>query len=192
MHIIAGRHRGRTLKTPKGFDTRPVLGKVREALFNALGDLNGIRVLDLFAGTGAVGIEALSRGAVSLTAVEAGAAQCRIIGDNLAMLGESADIVRTDVFRALKRLCESGRMYDLVFADPPYETGLSQRTVLAVLASDMVARPGLLAVTVRRREVLPGDPDWTGDALPDGCAIVFDRRYGDTRLVVYRTMADGA
>ena len=89
MNIISGRHRGRKLKALRGQSTRPVLGKVREALFNVLGDVTGLRVLDLFAGTGAVGIEAISRGAESLVSVEQSHGASRIIRTNLDLLGET-------------------------------------------------------------------------------------------------------
>ena len=185
MNIIAGRHRGRKLKAPRGQGTRPVLGKVREALFNALGDISGLKVLDLFAGTGAVGMEALSRGAESLVAVEKSHAAARSIRENLVLLGETAEVIQGDVFPALRRLGSENRTFDLVFIDAPYEKGMSQRAVLEVFGQGLVARTGLVAVTVRRKEVMPGEEGWEGELLPENTGIVFDRRYGDTRLVVY-------
>jgi 16S rRNA (guanine966-N2)-methyltransferase len=186
MRIIAGKHRTRTLHAPKGLDTRPVLGNVREALFNVLGGVEELRVLDLFAGTGAVGIEALSRGAASLVLVEQAHAACVTIEKNLTLLGEKAEVIRGDVFSALNRLMSSDRTFDLIFADPPYATGASQRAVLAVLSSNLLTCPGLMAVTVRKNEIMPGDTDWNGQQLPDNASLVFDRQYGDTRLVIYR------
>ena len=185
MNIISGRHRGRKLKAPKGQATRPVLGKVREALFNALGDIAGLKVLDLFAGTGAVGLEALSRGAESLVAVERSHAAARAIRENLDMLGETAEVIQTDVFPALRRLGSEGRSFDLVFIDAPYEQGMSQRAVLEVFGHRLVSETGLVAVTVRRKEIMPGEDGWEGESLPENAGIIFDRRYGDTRLVVY-------
>lgn len=188
MRIIAGKYRTRTLHAPRGLDTRPVLGKVREALFNVLGGVEGLSILDLFAGTGAVGIEALSRGAVSLVAIEQAGAACAAIEKNLTMLGEKAEVIRGDVFSALNRLKASGRSFDLVFADPPYKKGASQRVVAAVLSSDLLACPGLMAVTVGKSEIMPGDKGWKGQPLPDGHDMVFDRCYGSTRLLIYRRM----
>ena len=185
MNIIAGRHRGRVLKSPKGQATRPVLGRTREALFNVLGDVTGLAVLDLFAGTGALGIEALSRGAASLTTVEQGHAASRAIRENLDMLGEAAEVVADDVFRALRRFGSEGRRFDLVFIDAPYEQGLSQKAAGTVFGQGVLAENGLIAVTVRFGEVMPGDPGWQGDALPMEARMVFDRRYGETRLVIY-------
>jgi len=185
MNIIGGRHRGRRLRSPKGRATRPVLGRVRESLFGVLGDMSGLEVLDLFTGTGAVGIEALSRGAVRLTAVEKSTALCRIIRENLDMVGEAGEVVRDDVFKALVRFSEEDRAFSFVFADPPYKEGLSQRAVLEVTGREILGRGGLLAVTVRKDEIMPGDESWEGTALPGDIRIVFDRRYGDTRLVIY-------
>ena len=177
MRVIAGRLRGRKIKAPRGLATRPVLAKVREALFTILGDVEGLRVLDLYAGTGAIGIEALSRGAETVVFVESGAEQCRVIRENLASVGQEADIVRSDVLRALKKIKSKGMIFDLVFADPPYEKGLSKRTILAVVEGGLLSESGVIAVTVRHSE---GLPDNAGT-----CEKVTDRRYGDTRLVIY-------
>ena len=178
MRIIAGRHRGRKLKAPRGLATRPVLARVREALFNVLGDVAGARVLDLYAGTGALGIEALSRGAASLVAVDSGIRQNRIIRENLACLGEDAEVVRADVGRLLKKKAAGGETFELVFADPPYEKGLAVGTVEAVFGLGLLAAGGVMCVTVRHSETLPAEVD-------EG-RVIFDRRYGETRLVLYK------
>ncbi|MCD6308300.1 MAG: 16S rRNA (guanine(966)-N(2))-methyltransferase RsmD [Candidatus Latescibacteria bacterium] len=178
LRVIGGRLKGARLKTPKGLATRPVQAKVREALFSILGDMDGVRFLDLFAGTGAVGIEALSRGASDAVFVESGARQCRIIRENLASVGSEARVFRSDTIRALKRLESAGCRFDIVFADPPYETGLSQETVSLVCSGPFLSGDALLALTVYKTESLPG--------ASGGCETVFDRSYGDTRLVVYR------
>lgn len=178
MRIIAGRLRGRKLKAPKGFATRPVLAGVREALFNVLGDLGGLRVLDLYAGTGAIGIEALSRGAVSLVLVDSGYKQCRVIRENLAIVGKDAVVIRSDVIKALEKLRNDGRIFDFIFADPPYEKGMAQETIISVFNKGLLSGSGVMAVTVRHDEELPGDED--------KYEIIFDRRYGDTRLAIYK------
>jgi len=177
MRIIAGRHRGRKLKAPRGLSTRPVLARVREALFNVLGDVTGAQVLDLFAGTGALGIEALSRGAGSLVSVDIGHRQCSIIRENLVELGEHAEVICTDVPKALKHLGAEGRKFDLIFADPPYEKGLARRTVELVFSLKLLSATGVMGVTIRHTESLPErENEWHK---------IFDRRYGDTRLVLY-------
>jgi len=178
LRVIGGRLKGARLKAPRGLATRPVQAKVREALFSILGDVDGLGFLDLFAGTGAVGIEALSRGASEAVFVESGARQCRVIRENLAAVGAEARVFRSDTARALKRLESAGERFDIVFADPPYESGLSQETVALVCGGTLLSDGALLAVTVRKKETLPG--------TAGRCEIVVDRAYGDTRLVVYR------
>ena len=178
MKVIAGKLRGKKIKAPKGLATRPVLARVREALFNILGDMDGLRFLDLYAGTGAVGLEALSRGAKTVTFVELGALQCRIIRENLASLEKDSVIIRSDVLRALKRIKKKERSFDIVFADPPYEQGLSQKTIHMVCDNQILSESGIIAVTARSSEELP--------QKAGNCEIVLERRYGDTKLALYK------
>jgi len=178
MKIIAGRHRGRKLKAPGGLATRPVLARVREALFNVIGDVSGLRVLDLYAGTGAVGIEALSRGAGSLVLIESGYKQYRTIHENLSLCGEDAMVIRSDVLKALRKLQGEGRIFDFIFADPPYEKGLAQKTIVSVIEHGLLSGSGIMAVTVRHNEELP--------QKEGRYEIIFDRRYGDTCLAIYK------
>ncbi len=177
MKIISGSLRGRNLKAPAGLTTRPVLSSVREALFNVLGGMEGARVLDLFAGTGAIGIESLSRGAESAVFVDSGAEQCAVIRGNLASLGVTGEVIRSDVPHALEWFVKKGRTFDFIFADPPYEQGLSQTALEYVCRHPLLSPLGVMAVTVRKTEDLP---EHTGD-----CERIFDRRYGDTRLAIY-------
>ena len=178
MRIIAGRLKGKKLKTPKGLITRPVLARVREALFNILGDLEGARILDLYSGTGSIGIEALSRGAESAVFVEKGLAQCRIIRENLNSIAKDAVVLHSDVERALRKLQKDRMVFDFAFADPPYEMGLSQKTVESVCKRGLLAENGVMAVTTRYSEEMPDQV----------CMyrMVFDRRYGDTRLAIFK------
>src|ERR687897_518752 len=119
MRIIAGTHRGRRIIAPKGLATRPTGDRVREAAFNLIGPVDGARVLDLFAGSGAMGLEALSRGAASVTFVESDRAACRTIEDNLAKLKLiGARITCGDAVWAVR---QESRPYDLILVDPPYE-----------------------------------------------------------------------
>ena len=177
MKIISGTLRGRNLKAPAGLATRPVLASVREALFNILGNMTGTHVLDLFAGTGAIGIEAISRGAESAVFVDSGAAPCAVIRDNLTALGITGEVIRSDVSRVLERFAKTGRSFDFIFADPPYEQGFSQATIEFVCGNGILAPHGILAVTVRKTEDLP--------ECSGVCERIFDRRYGDTRLAMY-------
>ncbi len=177
MKIIAGTLHGRKLKAPKGLITRPVLARIREALFNILGDMNGARVLDLFAGSGSIGIEAISRGAEVAVFVDSGAEQCAVIRDNLSSCGVLGEVIRMDVYYALKRLSREGRTFDFIFADPPYEQDYSLRTIEMAIGGGLLALRGIMAITVRKTEELP---EYSG-----GCERLFDRRYGDTRLIMY-------
>ncbi len=184
MRIIAGTFRGRTLKTPKGLSTRPVLARVREALFHVIGDISGLDVLDLFAGTGAVGIEALSRGAASLTLVEKGHRQCAVIRENITVFGieGKTKIYRADVLKALNKFHEAGRSFHFIFADPPYGVGLSGQAIDRVFELDILAPGGIMAVSVRHNEDIPGDSVRR--------EMVFCRRYGNTKLVMYQRVVD--
>ena len=178
IKVIGGTLRGRKIKTPRGRDTRPVLARIRESLFSVTGDLYGISMLDLFAGTGAVGIEALSRGALSAVFVEKAPAACAVIRGNLAALSLDAEVVQADITTSLKMLEARKWQFGFVFADPPYGTGLSQKALDTVFSSDLLEPPSLMALTVRQDEVIvPGG---------DNCVEVFNRRYGDTRLLIFQ------
>src|SRR4051812_28330570 len=121
MRVIAGIYGGRTLKAPPGDNTRPTSDRVREALFSILGaQIQDARALDLFAGSGALGIEALSRGAASAIFVDNATQAVKAIEANLAALEAQARVRQTDVLRFLAHARELGSQYDLVFLDPPY------------------------------------------------------------------------
>jgi len=129
LRIIAGDYKGLRLATPKGERLRPTADRVREAIFNILGyDLSELWVLDLFAGTGAMGLEALSRGASFVVMVDQHPAAIRLIGRNLAACGnpEHARVYKLDLRRGLKGLINQDYNFDLVFLDPPYGRGLTQ------------------------------------------------------------------
>jgi len=172
MRVIAGRYGGRRLAAPPGSSTRPTSDRVREALFSILGvRLGGARVLDLFAGSGALGIEALSRGAESAVFVDAAPAAIRA---NLEALDIDAGVRRADALRFLGAASGDGAQYDLVFLDPPYRladtlAGRLSEALPAVLA------PGAVAVAESdRRAPLALD-------LP----LLDERRYGDTLIRIY-------
>lgn len=146
MRIIGGSARGRRLFAPRGRDIRPTPDRVREAVFNILGDIAGLTVLDLFAGTGAMGLEALSRGAAWCTFVDNGREALELIARNAAACGfDNLAIVRADPSRNLARLGKLSRRYDLVFCDPPYGQGLVPRTLARLEASGLLA-PGATIV----------------------------------------------
>ncbi len=183
MRVIAGRLGGRRLRVPAA-GVRPTGERVREALFARLADLEGIRVLDLFAGSGALGIEAISRGAAAVVFVERSAAAATGIRANLSQLGigREARILRGDTVSVLRRLGRSPERFDLVFLDPPWAAPEEpDRTLRALVASGVLA-PGSMVVVETGR----------GRALTEigGLVELDERRYGDT--VIHRlTAADG-
>ena len=159
---------------------RPTAAKVREALFSILGDrVAGTRVLDLFAGTGALGIEALSRGSVEAVFVEDHPASLKVLRRNLEDLelaGRSRIIARP-VLRALKLLAGQGEVFHLAFLDPPYGLGMAQPALEALDLAGLLLPEGLAVVEHSRRETLP---DQVGRLQLNQC-----RRYGDTQVAIY-------
>jgi 16S rRNA (guanine966-N2)-methyltransferase len=172
LRIVAGEWGGRRLVAPRGRATRPTSDRVREALFSILGPLDGARVLDLFAGSGALGLEALSRGAAHATFVERERAALRALRDNVADLAADAEVVAGDARAFLRAAQERGAQYDLVFLDPPYRAaaGLAQELDLAPVLAD----GGRVVGESDRREPLE---------LP--LPLTDERRYGDTLIRIY-------
>ncbi|MGD1057350.1 MAG: 16S rRNA (guanine(966)-N(2))-methyltransferase RsmD [Solirubrobacteraceae bacterium] len=178
MRVIAGRLGGRRLKAPKGTATRPTSDRVREALFSMLGDIEGTNVLDLFAGTGALGIEALSRGARRATFVERDASVVRILSANLEDLEisqEAAEVRRTDALAALRSAQGSKETYDLVFIDPPYREAPTWGPELSAMLPSLLASNARVVVESDRRAPLELE-------LP----IEREKRYGDTLITIHR------
>jgi 16S rRNA (guanine966-N2)-methyltransferase len=179
VRVIAGTFGGRRLRAPRGRATRPTSERVREALFAALGELQGAVVLDLFAGTGALAIEALSRGAARAVLVERDAQALAALRANLAELGlgpPQAEVRRGEALRALRTARERAETYDLLFVDPPYShAGALGRELQAAL-------PPLLAP--RARVVVEGDR--RSQPLDLHLDIELQRRYGDTVITIHR------
>ncbi len=190
MRIVAGRHRGRRLEAPEGLGVRPTADRTREAIFNILGQgkldwrraaeapgnpLAGARVLDAFAGTGALGLEALSRGAAHVTFMEDQAAALAVCRRNVAALRAEADtaLLACDVLRppAAPAPC------DLVLMDPPYNQGLGPPALLALLAAGWLAPGALAVVELMAKE--PFEP-------PAEFAALDERKYGKARVVFLR------
>ena len=172
MRIIGGLAEGRLLHVPEGFDVRPMPDKVKLAVFNSLGARpDGAAVLDLFAGTGALGLEALSRGAASLASVERSERHARFYRKNLAATGLDAARVELrvqDVFTVLRALRDAGRRFDLVIADPPYgeknvgrrSTSLAQRLLDDPDLPSLVAPGGRLVLGHARRDQVEVPAAW--------------------------------
>jgi 16S rRNA (guanine966-N2)-methyltransferase len=175
MRVIAGRWGGRRIQAPAGAATRPTSDRVREALFSVLGDrVVDARVLDLFAGSGALGIEALSRGAAEATFVDSAAAAVRAVRANLEALGAEAEVRRADARVFLRSASGEGRHYDLVFLDPPYRLAERLGRELSE-ALPAVLTPGGLAISESDRRS-PLDLDLTPTD---------ERRYGDTVIRIH-------
>jgi 16S rRNA (guanine966-N2)-methyltransferase len=188
MRIISGRLRGRTIRAPGGLGTRPTASRVREAIFDVLAHspshsrtCSGARVLDLFAGSGAMGIEALSRGAVHAHFVERDRRAIAELRQNLDTLGlsASATVLAVTADQAIRRLQEEeASTFELVFLDPPYAAVRETEALLRSLGdSTLLARPSLVVLEHA-----------TGVALPpiEGLGPSLDRRWGDTEAVFYR------
>ena len=177
--VIAGEAGGRRLAVPAGRDTRPTSDRAREGLFATLtsmvGSLAGARVLDLYAGSGAVGLEALSRGAGHVLLVEAGARAGRVIRENIAAIGlPGAEVITDRVERVLARgPAPDGGRYDIVFADPPYaQADREVSAMLSLLAGQSWLAPGALVIV--ERATRSGSVRW-----PEGFVADRARRYGE-------------
>ena len=179
MRIVAGKWGGRPLRAPRGRSVRPTTDRVREAVFGILGDrVDGASVLDLFAGTGAMALEALSRGAAGAVLVESSPGAFEALKANVAALGATGAVCfPLDYRKAVRGLAAKGRKFSLVFLDPPYGKGLVERS------AEEISRAGILvpgAVVVAERASRD-----TAGAVPEGWEERTDRRYGDTRITLY-------
>ena len=185
MRIVAGRHRGRRIEAPAGLDVRPTADRARESLFNILehgrfgGDgtslLVGAQVLDAFAGSGALGLEALSRGALKLTCMETSAAARAAVRANAAALGEAG---RVTVMQAdATKPPAAAAACDLVFLDPPYRSGLAAAALPALASRGWIADGAICVIELAANEDL---------AAPAGFTPMDERRYGKAKLLFLR------
>lgn len=175
MRVIAGEVGGRRIKAPKGRRTRPTSDRVREALFSTIAPwLPGALVLDLYAGSGAVGIEALSRGAASAVFVENDPRALSVIRENLAALklSDHARLIRSDALRAITGLARTGNRFTLIFLDPPYRASLDP-VLVRLAGAGLVVQGGLAVVQHFSKTTLPQLEDWT---------LWKTKRYGETTL----------
>jgi 16S rRNA (guanine966-N2)-methyltransferase len=171
VRVVAGSFKGRRLAAPRGTRTRPTADRVREALFSMLGDVGGARVLDLYAGSGALGIEALSRGAGSAVFVERDGKAVAAIERNLTAVGAEANVVRRDVVRFLAR---ADGAFDLVFCDPPYDSAAGLAGPLAEHLPALCAEDARIVTESDKRNPL---------VLP--FPLLVERAYGDTRIAIH-------
>jgi 16S rRNA (guanine966-N2)-methyltransferase len=178
MRVIAGELGGRRIRAPGGRVTRPTSDRVREALFSMLGELASARVLDVYAGSGGLGIEALSRGAACAVFVERDGLALRALGANLQALGlgePRAVVRRADALAALERALERKETYDLLFIDPPYARARELGAALSAVVPGLLAPAARVVVESDRRAPLQLD-------MP----IERERRYGDTTIRIQR------
>ena len=173
MRVITGICRGRRLLEPAGRDVRPTTDQVKEAMFNIIQfDVEGRKVLDLFAGTGQLGIEALSRGAADCLFVDSASVSVRLVQENLRRCGLTARVLQCDALGILK----SGEKFDLIFLDPPYGSGLEAKAIEAVKEFDILTRGGIMVVETRPETALP--------VLPAEYGTAKTYRYGKIKLTV--------
>jgi 16S rRNA (guanine966-N2)-methyltransferase len=177
VRVVAGLYGGRRLIAPPGDATRPTSDRVREALFSVLGPaVAGARVLDLFAGSGALGIEALSRGAATAVFVDRAPAAIKAVRTNLAAIGIEADVRRLEARAALRAASARAEAYDLVFLDPPYRRAAALGLKLSE-ALPAVLAPGARVVSESDRR----------EPLELTLALTDERRYGDTVIRIHDT-----
>lgn len=174
MRVVAGDLRGRRLVAPRGRATRPTSDRVREAIFSILGDVSGARVLDLYAGSGALAIEALSRGAAEADLVDSDPAAVAAIRDNLERLGIDARVHRRDVPSWLADAA-GGPTYHLVFADPPYDAAVRVGPPLTERLPAVLEPDAVIVTESNKRAPLE---------LP--YPLLTERTYGDTRVAIHR------
>ena len=175
MRVVTGLARGRRLKEPEGQDIRPTSGAVKEAIFNIIQfDVPGRRVLDLFAGTGQLGIETLSRGARSCDFVDRSGAACKIIRENLAHCKlEGGRVYQMEAERFLRR----GDSYDLVFLDPPYDPQQMEKIIQSIVRFDILNKNGIMVCETREDTDMP--------ELEAPYEKLRDYRYGKVKLTLY-------
>jgi 16S rRNA (guanine(966)-N(2))-methyltransferase RsmD len=173
MRIITGKARGRRLREPPGMDIRPTTDMVKESLFNIVQfDIEGRRVPDLFAGTGQLGLEALSRGAASCVFVDESRQAVSIIRENLAHCGlEGGEVWQGDALDYLRR----GGRFDLIFLDPPYDSGLAEGALSLIKAFDILTEGGIIVCETRKERPLP-------NTYGEGRTYI----YGKLKLTVFR------
>lgn len=185
MRVIAGDFKGRRLDPIEGMDIRPTSDKVKESLFNILGNsvIDSV-FLDLFGGTGAIGIEALSRGAKHVVFIDSSAKSIKVLKGNLDKLNikDKAEVYNTDYSTAISKLYKYGRQFDIVFIDPPYRVGIAESALKEIDKNPILAQSGIIVV----------EHD-TKDDMPEKAGKLFKYRikhYGSTSLSFYSHSTD--
>ena len=177
MRIIAGSARRTPLEAPKGQNTRPTADRIKENLFNIIAPyIPGARFLDLFCGSGAIGIEALSRGAGEAVFVDSSHEAVAVTGDNLARvrLGDKASVLNMCALKAISQLQADGYVFDIVYLDPPYGAQVLEQALTTLCG--ILAEGAIVAVEVAKDE-----------SVSSPLALLFEREYGNTRLLFYKS-----
>ncbi len=181
MRVIAGLAKGRKLKAPKSRAIRPTSDRIKEAIFSAVGERTlGAKVLDLYAGTGALGIEALSRGALFATFVDERREAISLVRENLSWVGlrSKGRIIRGKVESVTDRLTREGELFDLIFLDPPYRISVTDiGNICQKVSSELLAVDGLMILEHSSRMEPP---------VVSGAKVSSFKRYGDTAVTIYR------
>lgn len=181
MRVISGKARGRILTGPKSDKIRPALDKVKQAVFNILGDIEGLTILDLFAGTGSVGIEALSRGAKQVVFVDTLPEALTLTHKNSALcrFEDQSIVLKLKIPEDISKIERKSGVpsFDLIFSDPPYDRGLVNPTLKAIAKEKILAPQGMVIVESSPREIIAGDV---------GLTLVDQRKYGQTLISFLR------
>lgn len=185
MRVVTGEAKGRKLKAPKTMGTRPIIDRVKTALFDILADeVDDVRFLDLFAGTGSVGIEALSRGAAHATFIEMNHKVLKLVRENLQITGLSdrAETLHADAFKFLQNHATStAQPYDIVYVAPPQYQEMAARALTILDASPLVADPGQVIIQIH-----PKERPAVAAVQCQHLRLTDERRYGSTLLMFYR------
>lgn len=187
MRVITGAAKGRPLKTVKGRDIRPTTDRVKESLFNVIGPrVAGADFLDLFAGSGAVGIEALSRGAASCVFVELMTQHLKVVEENLAATGlqERAQLLRRDARAAVADLDKRDSRFDLIFVDPPYAQALVEQALNSITEYRLLKPGGWVICEHHKKDSVPDQVTCPGEA--GGLARFRELKFGETTLSLYQ------
>ncbi len=178
MRIIAGQNRGRKLKSVPGMKTRPTADRVKEAVFSSIdGLLYGSRFLDVFSGTGNIGLEAVSRGAAEAVMLEKDSDALRVIQDNIAACGQAqrCRLLRGDSIASLDALGRQGKQFDIVYVDPPYQSGLYEIVLRQITEKHLLAQDGLILLECAKN---------TSNFVENDIFFIWkEKYYGDTRIV---------
>ena len=188
MRVVAGKFKGRRLKTIKGSEVRPTADRVKEALFRVFGEqVVETDFLDLCAGTGNIGLEALSQGAKSITFVDSNYHCIRIIESNLEMCGfdrkhPQVRLIHLDARKALAQLGKRKATFDLIYFDPPYASKIHESCLRQIAEGELLSPTGVLVIEHRKVK----EADWTESLILDELVLSRQKRYGDTMLSFYR------